>query len=81
MSDRPMPAELAARVTAANAVLADFNREVDNYLDHDGPRPDYASWSYRLAGALGQVLTEIGAPSLAGVAQPGGGWISGPAQS
>jgi hypothetical protein len=71
-------AELAARITAAAAVRADFHREVDDYLDRDGERPDYSSWAFLLERALQQVLDGIGDPDLSGIAQPGGGFISGP---
>lgn len=53
-------AELAARITAARAVAADFGRADDGYLDHGGTRPDYSSWAHRLASALGGLLPMIG---------------------
>lgn len=81
MHDPAIPPELAARITAARATLADFNREAAEFIGRGGPQPDHAAWSYRLAGALATVLNEIGAhPDQSGIAQPGGGWISGPSQ-
>jgi hypothetical protein len=49
-------AELTARITAAAAVLGDFRRADDDYLDQGCARPDYSSWAHRLASALGSVL-------------------------
>jgi len=53
-------AELAARITAARAVAADFGHADDGYLDHGGARPDYSSWAHRLASALDGLLPMIG---------------------
>ena len=54
-----MSAELAARRTAAAAVLGDFRRAVDEFID-DGtrtvPRPDYSMWAFRLASEVLSLL-------------------------
>jgi hypothetical protein len=55
-------AELAARRTAAAAVLADFRREADKYIGDPTrtvPRPDYSMWAYRLASELMSVLQRL----------------------
>jgi hypothetical protein len=55
-------AELAARCTAAAAVLADFKRETDAYLDDPAkatPRPDYSMWAWRLSSELRSVLQQL----------------------
>jgi hypothetical protein len=52
-------AELAARRTAAAAVLADFRRATDKYIDDKTqtvPRPDYSMWAWRLVEQLADVL-------------------------
>ena len=52
-----MTAELAARRTAAAAVLADFRRDLAS-----APRtspPPMATWALRLADVLGQLLDEM----------------------
>jgi hypothetical protein len=55
-------AELAARKTAAAAaVLADFHRESDAYLDAGGSVPDWSSYAFRLASELGSVLDQLAA--------------------
>jgi hypothetical protein len=64
-------AELSARRTAAAAVLADFKRETDRYIDTNGtvPRPDMGMWAWRLSSELRSVLQrlddEAGEPSAA----------------
>jgi len=71
--------ELAARHTMASAVLGDFHDAVDANLDDGGKPPDYPAWAHRLAAALSELLDGIGNPGTdAGIAYPGGGWISGP---
>ncbi len=57
-----MSAELAARRTAAEAVLADFRSEHDRFLaDPVHLRaPDYPVWIMRLARHLRYVLDELG---------------------
>ena len=50
----PVPAELAARRTAAAAVLADFRADLPS-APLTSP-PPMASWALRLASALGDVL-------------------------
>lgn len=82
-----MSAELSARVTAARAVLAEFEREQAQH-DH---ATDFLSLSVRLATELAGVLDALEKePAGArrsrtdpgpGVAQPGGGWISGSSRS
>jgi hypothetical protein len=55
-------AELAARRTAAAAVLGDFRRETDKYIDDTArtiPRPDMGMWAWRLASELGSVLQRL----------------------
>lgn len=67
-----MSAELAPRRTAAVAVLPDFKREADKYLDDPArtvPRPDYSMWAFRLASELGSVLQRLEAED-AGAAPP-----------
>ena len=49
-----MSAELAARCTAARAVLADYRRE-----QADDDVIGLAAWSARLAGVLGALLDEL----------------------
>jgi hypothetical protein len=54
-----MSAELAARVTAAAAVLADYRRAADEWIEDETltvPRPNYARWAFRLAGELRALL-------------------------
>lgn len=53
-----MSAELAARRTAAAAVLADFRREYDRYLGDpvNAPKPDYPVWVLRLARHMRYLL-------------------------
>jgi hypothetical protein len=61
-------AELAARRTSA-AVLADFKRATDAYLDDPArstPRPDYGMWAWRLSSELGSVLQQLEAEALCG---------------
>jgi hypothetical protein len=50
---------LAARVTAAKAVLADFRRADSDYLDHGGERPCYFSWAHRLDTEMACLLDQI----------------------
>ncbi len=52
-------AELAARVTAARAAAGDFGREVDDYTERDGSRPDWQAWAFRLQLELSQLLGEL----------------------
>jgi hypothetical protein len=57
-------AELAARRTAAAAVLADFKSAADALIDDDTltmPRQDYSMWAWRLASELGSVLDRLNA--------------------
>lgn len=71
--------ELAARHTMASAVLGDFHDARDAYRNDGAKAPDYAIWAERLATALSELLDGIGEPGTdAGIAYPGGGWISGP---
>ena len=74
-----MTAELAARHTMASAILGDFHDEVDAYRADGAKPPDYPLWAERLATALSELLDGIDNPGTdAGIAYPGGGWISGP---
>lgn len=62
MSNAHFSAELAARRTVAAAVLADFKRETDAYIDdpaNSTPRPDYNAWAWRLASELRSVLQRL----------------------
>ena len=54
-----MTAELAARITAARAVYADYRREADDWR----VEPDWAAWALRLAAELGALLEFLGKPS------------------
>ena len=57
-----MSAELAARRTAAAAVLADFKRETDKFIDDPAratPRPDMGTWAWRLSSELRSVLQRL----------------------
>lgn len=58
-----MSAELAARITAALAVLGDFRRAEGSEFSGQQPRPDWMAWAQRLAWALTDVLTEAGKAS------------------
>ena len=77
MSDsRSIPPELAARITAASALLADYQRAAKT-----AGTAEQAMWGARLADALESLLDGLGgAATGASVAQPGGGWISGPSR-
>jgi len=86
MNDLRRPgAELQARISHACAVLGDFEAERDQ-VDH---LVDWLSQAVRLSSALSGVLDQLeaaddtGAVSHpgSGVAQPGGGWLSGPMRS
>jgi hypothetical protein len=60
-------AELAARITAASAVLGDFRRAEAADADWNGPAMPWATWADRLASMLGAVLDVAGhAPALTG---------------
>ncbi len=57
-----MSAELAARRTAAAAVLADFRHESDACIDDPAlstAQPDYTKWAYRLAAELASLLRRL----------------------
>ena len=59
-----MSAELAARRTAAAAVLGDFRRAADEFINditRKVPQPDYSLWAFRLASELTSVLQRIDA--------------------
>jgi hypothetical protein len=59
-------------------MLADYKHEL-----HTAPlsSPPGREWMFRLADALENVLDGLGDTATgAGVAQPGGGWISGPSR-
>ena len=53
-------AELAARITAAAAVLGDFRRAEVADADWNGPAMPWATWADRLASMLGAVLDVAG---------------------
>jgi hypothetical protein len=58
-------AELAARRTAAAAVLADFKRDADDFVRGRAPepaKPSYVDWAFRLSREL-QSLLDITAPA------------------
>lgn len=87
MNESSQSPELAARVTAARATLAHYHAEVDQ-TEH---LTDWLSLARRLAveldGILGALEAEPGRRRRSrtdpgpGVAQPGGGWISGSSRS
>jgi len=79
MNDRPRRPELAARITAADAARKDFHHAVDAYLDAGGPEPDWKQWAFRLTSEVASLTGGLpsGPGDKSGVAQPGGGWISG----
>jgi len=57
-----MSAELGGRRAAAVAVLADFKRETDGYLDDPAravARPDMGMWAWRLSSELASVLQRL----------------------
>lgn len=62
-------AELAARMTAAQAVLAEFQRS-SAYSPDGAPAADWMTWALRLGQHLQQVLAALFAPPSA-TAQPG----------
>ncbi|HWG62539.1 MAG TPA: hypothetical protein VG253_12575 [Streptosporangiaceae bacterium] len=64
-------AELAARVTAAAAVLADYQREAAA-ADVAGR----AMWGARLADTLGYLLAGLAQPASAGVLPDGSAWLT-----
>ena len=67
---RSIPPELAARITAASALLADYQRAAKT-----ADSAERAMWGARLADGLESLLDGLGgAATGAGVAQPGGGW-------
>lgn len=53
-------AELQARRTAAAAVAADFDREIDAYLDRPAGTagPDYSTWAVRMRAELRSLLED-----------------------
>jgi hypothetical protein len=80
MSD--LPAELAARATAAHAAASDFRKATDAWLTSKGEEPNWSDWAFRLGSELESVLDGLDdAATGAGVAQRGGGWISGSSRS
>lgn len=57
-----MSAELAARITSAQAVVADFRRAADEFIHDDDltlPTPGYCDWAFRLASELQSVLEQL----------------------
>jgi hypothetical protein len=66
-------AELAARRTAAAAVLGDFRRAADKFIDdttRTAPRPDYSMWAFRLSSELASVLQQLEAEATSAPAAP-----------
>ena len=66
-----MSAELAARLTAAAAIQADFERERHQHAMAGGPLPDWATWAQRLSLALAGLLDQAGISDPAGGCEPG----------
>lgn len=57
-----MSAELAARRTAAAAVLGDFRRADAAFFGHSprtAPKPNYSDWAARLATELASLLRRL----------------------
>jgi hypothetical protein len=55
-----MNAELAAQVTSARAVAADFTTTVNAYIDHDGvPEPNWQLMYFRLSCELRHLVTGL----------------------
>jgi hypothetical protein len=69
-------AELSARITAARAAAGSYQAEVARFTN-GGPAPHWDDWAARLASQLQMLLDELDDPDLSGVAQRGGGWLSG----
>jgi hypothetical protein len=57
-----MSAELAARITAARAVEADFTRATDGFLDQGAPEPAWQDWAWRMNSELRLLLCQIDPP-------------------
>ena len=53
-------AELAARVTAARAVAADFTAAADGFIDHGAAEPHWQDWAWRLSSELRNLTGELG---------------------
>lgn len=70
-----MSAELRARVTAASALLADFQRARDEYAAGAVPSPDWLMWALRLASDLGIVLDQLGHEPAGGEAATAAGHV------
>ena len=56
-------AELAARITAASAARADFERQRRAFARGDGPRPEWADWAVRLSATVGQLVAWLADPA------------------
>jgi hypothetical protein len=68
-----MSAELAARRTAAAAVLGDYQREVRTFVSDDtgtAPEPDAIAWAGRLAAELRSLLEQLDAENPEPVTHP-----------
>jgi hypothetical protein len=66
-------AELAARRTAAAAVLGDFRRAADKFTGDTTrtvPRPDYSMWAWRLSSELASVLRRLEAEDAEAAPDP-----------
>jgi hypothetical protein len=68
-----MSAELAARRTAAEAVLADYRRALTTKPPGNGHGLYY--WATRLSGVLADVLSELSRAELT-QAEPGGAYLA-----
>jgi hypothetical protein len=55
-----MSAELAARVTAAQAALGDYKAELGRWFRDDGPQPAWQYHADRLAAELHRLLEALG---------------------
>jgi hypothetical protein len=44
----------------ARAALDGFTQRTDQFIDHDGPQPDYRAEAWQLASVLGRLLAELG---------------------
>jgi hypothetical protein len=72
-------AEVSARRTAAAAVLADFRRAADEYIDEAKrtvPRPDYSMWAWRLSSELTSVLQQLEAEASEAAPDPAAGQLA-----
>jgi len=66
-------AELAARITAASAARADFERQRRAFARGDGPRPEWADWAVRLSATVGQLVACLADPAARSAGSTGVG--------